>query len=171
MAIKIFGILIALFTITFTILSLQDPYSLNLQTNALNFKNIEAKNLKAYESNASTIKAYYKANSWVRYADRDEFNDFITLNLDFNLSANRLEFFNKDMNKVLFEGNVTYIGTNNVKIISQEVEYQLKDKILHTNTNFKALINGSIINGNTLNYDTKNKILNIQGVNAWLQDK
>ncbi|EHY7180634.1 hypothetical protein K4N89_001533, partial [Campylobacter jejuni] len=55
MAIKIFGILIALFTITFTILSLQDPYSLNLQTNALNFKNIEAKNLKAYESNASTI--------------------------------------------------------------------------------------------------------------------
>ncbi|HEG8257601.1 TPA: hypothetical protein SF031_000854, partial [Campylobacter jejuni] len=106
MAIKIFGILIALFTITFTILSLQDPYSLNLQTNALNFKNIEAKNLKAYESNTSTIKAYYKANSWVRYADRDEFNDFITLNLDFNLSANRLEFFNKDMSKVLFEGNV-----------------------------------------------------------------
>ncbi|EHN2853841.1 hypothetical protein KK585_001644, partial [Campylobacter jejuni] len=44
-------------------------------------------------------------------------------------------------------------------------------KILHTNTNFKALINGSIINGNTLNYDVKNKILNIQGVNAWLQDK
>ncbi len=64
MAIKIFGILIALFTITFTILSLQDPYSLNLQTNALNFKNIEAKNLKAYESNTSIIKAYYKANSW-----------------------------------------------------------------------------------------------------------
>ena len=75
MAIKIFGILIALFTITFTILSLQDPYSLNLQTNALNFKNIEAKNLKAYESNTSTIKAYYKANSWVRYADRDEDNN------------------------------------------------------------------------------------------------
>ncbi|EAJ7177854.1 hypothetical protein APO84_00435 [Campylobacter jejuni] len=171
MAIKIFGILIALFTITFTILSLQDPYSLNLQTNALNFKNIEAKNLKAYESNTSIIKAYYKANSWARYADRDEFNDFITLNLDFNLSANRLEFFNKDMSKVLFEGNVTYIGSNNVKIISQEVEYQPKDKILHTNTNFKALINGSIINGNTLNYDVKNKILNIQGVNAWLQDK
>ncbi|EGF1228790.1 hypothetical protein IB030_000267 [Campylobacter jejuni] len=171
MAIKIFGILIALFTITFTILSLQDPYSLNLQTNALNFKNIEAKNLKAYESNASTIEAYYKANSWVRYTDRDEFNDFITLNLDFNLSANRLEFFNKDMSKVLFEGNVTYIGANNIKIISQEVEYQPKDKILHTNTNFKALINGSIINGNTLNYDVKNKILNIQGVNAWLQDK
>ncbi|EAJ8121744.1 hypothetical protein BHT71_02160 [Campylobacter jejuni] len=171
MAIKIFGILIALFTITFTILSLQDPYFLNLQTNALNFKNIEAKNLKAYESNASTIKAYYKANSWVRYTDRDEFNDFITLNLDFNLSANRLEFFNKDMSKVLFEGNVTYIGSDNVKIISQEVEYQPKDKILHTNTNFKALINGSIINGNTLNYDVKNKILNIQGVNAWLQDK
>lgn len=32
------------------------------------------------------------------------------------------------MSKVLFEGNVTYIGSNNVKIISQEVEYQPKDK-------------------------------------------
>lgn len=169
MAIKIFGILIALFTITFTILSLQDPYSLNLQTNALNFKNIEAKNLKAYESNTSVIKAYYKANSWVRYADRDEFNDFITLNLDFNLSANRLEFF-KDSNRVLFEGNVTYRGANNIEIVSQEAEYELKDKILHTNTHFKALINGSIINGNTLNYNIENKILNIQGVSAWLQE-
>ncbi|HEE9013653.1 TPA: hypothetical protein R2H90_001157, partial [Campylobacter jejuni] len=76
-----------------------------------------------------------------------------------------------DMSKVLFEGNVTYIGANNVKIISQEVEYEPKNKVLYTNTDFKALINGSIINGNTLNYDVKNKILNIQGVNAWLQDK
>ncbi|MCH3853029.1 hypothetical protein LZC39_13110, partial [Campylobacter jejuni] len=39
MAIRIFGILIALFTITFTILSLQDPYSLNIKSYALNFKN------------------------------------------------------------------------------------------------------------------------------------
>ncbi|AXP08751.1 hypothetical protein N4T57_05550 [Campylobacter hepaticus] len=171
MAIKIFGILIALFTITFTILSLQDPYSLNLQAHALNFKNIEAQNLRAYESNTSVVKAYYKTRSWIRYANKDEFYDFINLNLDFNLSAKRLEFFDKDMNKVLFEGNVTYVGLNGVKITSEEVEYQPKDKILYTHTDFKALINGNIINGNILNYDIKNKILNIQGVNACLREK
>ncbi|MFQ6341710.1 hypothetical protein [Campylobacter sp. VTCC 70190] len=171
MAIKIFGILIALFTITFTILSLQDPYSLNLQSKALDFKNIEASNLKVFESNASLIKAYYKADFWIRYEDKDEFKDFVALNLDFNLSANRLEFFSKDTSRVVFEGNVIYRGANGVQIFSEEVEYKPKDKILHTNTPFKALVNGSIVNGNTLNYDTKNKILNIQGVNAWLEEK
>ncbi|MBM0636944.1 hypothetical protein LNU06_02105 [Campylobacter sp. VicNov18] len=171
MAIKIFGILIALFMITFTILSLQDPYSLNLQTHALNFKNIEAKNLRAYESNISVIKAYYEADSWVRYANKDEFYGFINSNLDFNLSANRLEFFNKDTNKVLLEGNVSYADIHDVKITSEEVEYEPKSKILQTHTDFKALINANIVKGNILNYDMKNKILNIQGVNAWLEEK
>lgn len=171
MAIRIFGILVALFTITFTILSLQDPYSLNLKSYTLNFKNIEAKNLNAYELNTTTIKSYYKANSWVRYADRDEFDNFVNLNLDFNLSANKLEFLNKQMDKVLFEGNVAYIGSDNVKMLADKIVYQPKNKVLSTDTGFKALIHGNIINGNTLNYDIENKILDIQGVNAWLQEK
>ncbi|EGX7732286.1 hypothetical protein JHF35_000686, partial [Campylobacter coli] len=118
MAIRIFGILIALFTITFTILSLQDPYSLNIKSYALNFKNIEASDLNAYELNASNVKSYYKAQSWARYADKDEFDNFVNFNLDFNLSANKLELKGKEMDKVLFEGNVTYIGLNNTKIFA-----------------------------------------------------
>ncbi|MEE6566596.1 hypothetical protein VWM73_12455, partial [Campylobacter coli] len=42
-----------------------------------------------------------------------------------------------------------------------KVEYAPKNKILSTNTGFKALINGSIINGNTLNYDVEKKILQV----------
>ncbi|EIV4081743.1 hypothetical protein L8P52_001632 [Campylobacter coli] len=169
MAIRIFGILIALFTITFTILSLQDPYSLNIKSYALNFKNIEASDLNAYELNASNVKSYYKAQSWARYTDKDEFDNFVNFNLDFNLSANKLELKGKEMDKVLLEGNVTYIGLNNTKIFADKVEYAPKNKILSTNTRFKALINGSIINGNTLNYDVEKKILQVQGVNAWLE--
>lgn len=112
---KNFGILIALFTITFTILSLQDPYSLNIKSYALNFKNIEASDLNAYELNASNVKSYYKAQSWARYTDKDEFDNFVNFNLDFNLSANKLELKGKEMDKVLLEGNVTYIGLNNTK--------------------------------------------------------
>ncbi|MCC2555061.1 hypothetical protein LKN81_02110 [Campylobacter coli] len=169
MAIRIFGILIALFTITFTILSLQDLYSLNIKSYALNFKNIEASDLNAYELNASNVKSYYKAQSWARYTDKDEFDNFVNFNLDFNLSANKLKLKGKEMDKVLLEGNVTYIGLNNTKIFADKVEYEPKNKILSTNTGFKALINGSIINGNTLNYDVEKKILQVQGVNAWLE--
>ncbi|ECP6256593.1 TPA: hypothetical protein SG281_000223 [Campylobacter coli] len=169
MAIRIFGILIALFTITFTILSLQDPYSLNIKSYALNFKNIEASNLNAYELNASNVKSYYKAQTWTRYTDKDEFDNFVNLNLDFNLSANKLELKGKEMDRVLFEGNVTYIGSNDTKILANKVEYEPKNKILTTDTGFKALMGGNIVNGNTLNYDVEKKILQVQGVNAWLE--
>ncbi|TKX33633.1 hypothetical protein [Campylobacter taeniopygiae] len=171
MAIKSFGILIALFVITFVILWLQDPYSLDIKSYSLNFKNIEANHLKAYDINQTAIKSYYKANSWVRYTNRDEFDNFTNYNLDFNLSANKLELLGQNMDKIKFEGNVTYLGSNKVKFIADEVEYQPKNKILSTDTGFKGLINGNIVNGKILQYDTKNKILQIQEVNACLQEK
>ncbi|MGH2267624.1 hypothetical protein [Campylobacter taeniopygiae] len=171
MAIKSFGILIALFVITFVILWLQDPYSLDIKSYSLNFKNIEASHLKAYDINQTAIKSYYRANSWVRYANRDEFDNFTNYNLDFNLSANKLELLGQNMDKIKFEGNVTYLGSNNVKFIANEVEYQPKSKILSTDTGFKGSINGNIVNGKSLQYDTKNKILQIQEVNACLQEK
>ncbi|TKX32284.1 hypothetical protein [Campylobacter aviculae] len=171
MAIKSFGILIALFVIIFIVLWIQDPYSLNIKSYSLNFKNIEASHLKAYELNETIIKSYYEVDSWSRYINRDEFDYFTNFNLDFNLSANKLELFGKDMSKIKFEGNVTYFGSNNVKFMADEVEYQPKNKFLSTDTGFKGLINGSLIDGKSLQYDIKNKILQIQGVSACLQEK
>lgn len=170
MAIRIFGILIGLFTIALIILSLQDPYSLDLKSHSLNFKNIEAKELKAYDLDTNTTKSYYEANSWIRYKDKDVFNEFKTINEDFNLSSNSLSLFGKNLDKAVFEGNVSYADSNQTKILSQKVEFNPKEKILTTNVGFKALIGKNIINGNILNYDVKNKILNIQGVKAWLED-
>ncbi len=169
MAIRIFGILIALFAISFTILSLQDPYSLNLKNYSLDFKNIEARNLDAYELNSTTIKSYYKADTWTRYENKDVFKDFVNLNLDFNLSANTLELLGKDFEKVVFEGNVKYLGKDNTKLTSDKMEFDPKKKHLSTRAGFEAFIGENIINGDILNYDLKNKILQIQGVKAWLQ--
>lgn len=169
MALKIFAILIALFTISFTILGLQNPYSLDISSYALGFKNIEAKQLKAYELNSSAVKSYYKASSWVRYSDKDIFENFRTFNLDFNLSAKSLKLSNEDFNRILLEGDVIYKGSDGLQFLSQKVLYLSKEKILNTNSGFKAFINGNIVNGNTLNYDLENKILEIKGVDAWLQ--
>lgn len=171
MAIKFFGILIALFTIVFTILSLQDPYSLDLKSYSLDFKNIEATNLKAYESNSSIVRAYYRADSWERYQDRDVLKYFFTQNADFNLSANQLILSAQNFDWIKFEGNVDYTSFNGMHITSPEIFYFPKDKILESKENFKAYLNGNIIYGNSLNYDIRNKILKIQGVDAWLKIK
>ncbi|MCH5337095.1 MAG: hypothetical protein J1D99_06755 [Campylobacter sp.] len=169
MAIRIFGVLVALFTISFTILSLQDPYSLNLKAHSLNFKNIEANDLSAYELNSTMVKSYYKANSWMRYENEDVFKDFINLNLDFNLSANILKLLGKDLKQVIFEGDVVYLGEDGTKVLSPKMEFNPKDKILSTHLGFKAFVNGNIINGEVLSYDLKKKKLEIQGAKAWLE--
>lgn len=171
MVIKIFGVLIALFTIIFTILTLQDPYSLNLKSYSLDFKNMEAKNLNIYETNSSAIKAYYKANSWERYNDKDIFHYFTTLNFDFNLSANTLELLNNQKNKIVFEGNISYIDLNGTKILSQKVKFNPDEKIISTDVGFKAFLNKNRIDGNVLVYDLKKKTLQIEGVKAWIQEK
>lgn len=171
MAIRIFGVLIALFTISFTILSLQDPYSLDFKAYSLNFKNIEASTLNAYELNSTMVKSYYKAHAWTRYENKDVFRDFLNLNLDFNLSARTLELVGRDLSRVIFEGNVVYSGENNTRLLSPKMEFDPKGKILSTHSGFKALIGGNVINGNVLNYDLKSKILQIQGVEAWLQER
>lgn len=171
MVIKIFGVLIALFTIIFTILTLQDPYSLNLKSYSLDFKNMEAENLNIYETNSSAIKAYYKANSWERYNDKDIFHYFTTLNFDFNLSANTLELLNNQKNKIVFEGNVSYIDLNGTKILSQKVNFNPDEKIISTDVGFKAFLNKNRIDGNVLVYDLKKKTLQIEGVKAWIQEK
>ncbi len=168
MAIRIFGILIALFTISFTILSLQDPYFLNPKDYSLDFKNIEASSLKAYDLNSTTVRSYYRASSWTRYENKDVFKDFINLGLDFNLSANTLELLGKD--RIIFEGNVKYSGKDNTRLLGEKMEFKPKEKILSTHSGFKAMIGENIINGNVLNYDLKNKILQVQGVQAWLQE-
>ncbi len=167
LAIKIFGILITLFSIIFALLGMQNPYTMDLKNYALDFKNVEAHHLYAYELNASSVKSYYEAKTWTRYNDKDVFKNFVNLGGDFNLSANSLEVLGKKQENIVFEGDVVYIS-DEVKIMSEKVKYNTASKQISTDTNFKALFNDNVVKGNTLNYDTKNKILKVQGVNAWL---
>lgn len=171
MAIKIFSILLALFSIGFVAISIQDPYFLELKSYSINFKNIEAKNLIASELNSTSVKSIYKANMWIRYQEKDVFKDFLNINQDYNISANTLEFFYNKNNKLFLSGDVIYINDDNTKITSDEVYYYTDSKILTSNLGFKAYLNNNLIIGKILNYDMKNKILKIKGVNAWLEEK
>ena len=170
MVIKLFGFLIALFSIIFLILSIQDPYFIDIKSYSINFKNIEANNLIASELNSTSTKSVFKADVWIRYKEKDVFKDFININKDYNISANNLEIFYNDENKLFLSGNVFYINNDNIKINSDEVYYYTDSKILKSYSGFKAYINDDLIVGDTLDYDIKDKILKVKDIKGWLQE-
>jgi len=169
LALRIFGILVAFFAIVFTILGLQDPYSLNIKSYALDFKNIEANKLKAYELNTTLVKSYYNANSWIRYNDKDLFENFSSQNLDFNLSANTFTLL-KNSDEAILQGDVSY-QADKMRIFSQEVYFFRNNKVLNSNVGFEAFIDDKIIKGQKIKYDLKQKILEIQGIKLWFQGR
>ncbi|MBK1974008.1 LPS export ABC transporter periplasmic protein LptC, partial [Campylobacter sp. TTU-622] len=99
------------------------------------------------------------------------FHYFTTLNFDFNLSANTSELLNDQKNKIVFEGNVSYSDLNGTKILSQKVKFNPDDKILSTDVGFKAFLNKNRVDGNILVYDLKKNTLQVEGVQAWIQEK
>ncbi|MDO4674403.1 hypothetical protein [Campylobacter sp.] len=168
MAIKIFGILLALFSIIFTFVGLQEPFVLNFKSYALDFKNMEAKNLSVHELDASGVKSYYQAGSWARYAGRDVLENFINHNADFNVSADTLELVGEE--RVILEGNVSYVGEG-LRFSSARVQYYPKQRRIHSDANFRALVDENIIDGTRLDYDMERKILELEGVSAWLAER
>lgn len=90
MAIRIFAVLMALFSLALVFLSVQDFYFIDIKPYGIDFKNIEANALSAYELNSSQIKTHYNSSQWTRYQDKDLFSDVRVLGFDFNVSANKL---------------------------------------------------------------------------------
>lgn len=170
MAIKIFGILLAFFSVIFTFVGLQEPYVFNFKSYALDFKNIEAKNLSVYELNASGVKSYYQARAWTRYANKDVLENFVNFNMDFNVSADSLELVGDNQDRVIFDGNVSYVG-NELRLTSPRVQYYPKEKRIYSDANFKAIMNENVIYGMSLDYNIERKILELKGVNAWLVER
>lgn len=168
LAIKIFSLLIAFFSIIFVFLGLQDAYFLDIKNYGLDFKFMEAKNLQGWELNSSKISKNYQAKSWERYEKRDVFKDFFHQNLDFNLSAGELEILNKN-EKIILRQNVLYKDAQG-EIKTQFAEYEPKNKILKSDDSFEANFNSNIVRGKTFSYDLDKKIFKTQKVKAWLRE-
>lgn len=165
MAIKIFATLMGIFSIVFVFLGMQDFYSIDIKPYSLNFKNIEANQIKAYELNSSLVRTYYSADDWVRFEDRDIFQNVLMLDYDYNVSANKLVFMDKNIS---LSGNVLYKDINDTSISTERIFYLKDDKVIFTDTKFKAFRANDTLFGSSLKYDMKNKTLDIKGVNLWL---
>lgn len=166
MAIKIFVALMGLFSLSLVFLSAQDFYFIDIKPYGIDFKNVEANTLHAYELNASEVKANYNASQWVRYQDKDIFNKVKIFGLDFNLSSNELTL---EDNLIVLSGKVYYEDINQTRIEAKKLFYDKKKENLSTKSDFTAYKSNNILKGNALDYDLHTKQLRIQGVKAWLE--
>lgn len=166
MAIRIFAVLMALFSLALVFLSVQDFYFIDIKPYGIDFKNIEANALSAYELNSSQIKTHYNSSQWTRYQDKDLFSDVRVLGFDFNVSANKLILIGP---AVKLSGNVFYEDINQTRIQTHNLLYDKKREILSTQNDFTAYKNNNILKGNALSYNLLTKELKIQGVKAWLE--
>ena len=165
LAIKIFAVLMGLFSLALVFLSVQDFYFIDIKPYGVDFKNVEAKTLSVFELNSSGVKANYNAATWTRYQDKDIFNAVRVFGFDYNLSANELALTN---GLVELGGNVHYEDINKTSIDTQKLIYDKKKENLSTRADFTAHRGSNILKGNALSYDLLTKELSIRGVKAWL---
>lgn len=168
MAIKIFVVLMCFFSLTLVFLSLQDFYFIDIKPYGVDFKNVEARRLDAFELNSTLVKANYTAEKWERYKDKDVFNAVFVYGYDFNLSANELISMDKNLT---LNGNVRYTDINATSFETQRLFYDGVKKVVSSKSAFKAARKDSNISGKAFSYDTKSGELKIQGVKAWLETR
>ncbi|KGI57076.1 LPS export ABC transporter periplasmic protein LptC [Campylobacter sp. MIT 97-5078] len=166
MAIKIFATLMGIFALVLVFLSTQDFYFIDFKPYGIDFKNVESKHIEVYELNSSEVFTHFQASSWSRYGEDDIFTEFRVFGYDYNLSANTLNLSQKNTK---LEGNVLYKDVNQTRIEAQSLLYDRTQKLLSTQTKFKAYRGVNMFTGQSLIYDVRNKELNIKGVKAWLE--
>lgn len=164
LAVRIFAVLMGLFSLTLVFLSLQEFYLIDFKPPSVDFKNIEANKLDIFELNASSTKANYQAASWQRYLDKDIFNKVFVYGFDFNASTNTLVL---TQNGTTLQGNVRYADDNGTRVETQRLFYDNKKKILSTKSDFKVYRKDNLLTGTAFDYNVPKKVLKIQGVKAW----
>lgn len=158
----------SLFVFAMVILSTQDPYFLAIKPQKIDVANIQAFDVFDYELNNTTTKVSYQASRWVKYQDKDIFDNLKIQAIDYNLSSKLLT---KNKEQSILEGNVTYVDKNQTTILTQKAIYDEQKKILFSNDNFKAYIGLNEIFGDNFLYDVNQKELKIQGIKAWFLEQ
>ena len=81
MVIKIFYVVIAIFSVAMVFLSVQTPYFEEMFKENLNVSNLEMQGVRDYQV-GEKISDEFKTKNGIRYKDRDEFYEFDAVILD-----------------------------------------------------------------------------------------
>ena len=172
MVIKIFYIVIAIFSVAMVFLSVQTPYFEEMFKENLNVSNMEMQGVKDYQV-GEKISGEFRAKNVIRYKDRDEFYEFeAVINDDMNHTMSSQTATKKGDN-IKFNGDAHYQNSDNFDYKSEEIIYNQKTKIVRSDVPYTLTQGENKVTGDKISYDTKNKKTNSKGIHAWyyIQDK
>ncbi|AQW81662.1 LPS export ABC transporter periplasmic protein LptC [Campylobacter pinnipediorum] len=169
MVIKIFYIIVTIFSISMVFLASSNPYMAENFTTDFSISNIQINDVVDYEIDNEKISAKYEAKEINRYKANDELvyfrANFINSNLNNFLKADKAIIKGEE---IKLRQNVNYENNQSLTFKSQEAIYHKKDKTLMSNTDFVITKNENNITGTNIIYDLNNKITKAKGVKIWI---
>lgn len=154
MVIRIFYIVVSVFSVAMVYLAIEEPYYSELLKGGEVSADMQMNAVTDYEINATTVNARYEADTWNRYAEFDEFIKFraeiFKDNKEHNVSADKA-FYNGG--RIKFKGNAKYANSEKLTFFSDEVVYSTATKVAATETPFTMMRDEDKVVGKALVYD------------------
>lgn len=172
LVIKIFYLVIAIFSVTLAFLFSSDPYYAEQFKRNLQVSNTQATNFTDYEINASKVAAIYKANEINRYDKFDEAKGFSAT----ILRGAQTHFLSSDSalmkaNEVKFTGKAHYENNESLKFSSDEIIYNTQSKIVRSDVPFVMTQGSDRANGSSISYDTTKQQIKAKDIKAWVEQE
>lgn len=159
----------AIFSVGMVFIAFQDPYELQELKRNINIATMTMYNVEDYEIDES-ISSRYKADIAIRFHDRDEFKNFdgfyIKDDVNHTLSSNDA-VYKGDL--LSFSNNATYLNSDGIKYVSDEIKYNLNTKEIYSDKPFILTQAEDKIIGEEILYKMQTKEIFAKKVKGWSQ--
>ncbi len=172
MGLKIFSLFILLYmtTISYLILS-KEKYTNTELKNKKEIPLIEFENIKNYHLTKNGVDTVIKAKKALRFYDRDEIKDVDILTFQRGKKERlRAKEANYKNNIIYLYGNIIYKNEENLTLISEEMIYKLKKKIISSKSPFTLIAKKVKINGKSFVYNRQKGIIEALKIEAIIKD-
>ncbi|MBZ7986581.1 LPS export ABC transporter periplasmic protein LptC [Campylobacter canadensis] len=160
MLVKLFNaILLSLCAMLFFIF-IQEPYVINTNLNQIDFRSIDTNNVQSYAINQEILQYNLKADKYFKEGNKDVFVNAFLQDLNSNLQA---DIAYKENNIFYLQDNVKY-KNDALLIKSNVVEYDLKDKIITSNSDTKLEYKNYYLTSKNAVYNLTSEDLTLKGV-------
>ena len=171
MALKAFIASALLFLTVIFYLYFKEPYTLNQEVKMSNIPIVEFIDVKNYHITDKRVETDVKAKKVLRYSNRDEIYDIdVKLNRDNSkeqLCAKKALHID---GKLYLSGDVYYETNNSLSLKTNNLEYNLVKKILHSDSDFVLKDKRGIVRGKSLMIDRKNGKFKAQKIVSTIYD-
>ncbi len=160
MGLKIFTIILILFIAEITFLSTKEPKVLKTSKKDINYSTIEFTHLQGSSIDEDGISQRIIASRAEKFKTHDMLYDLNTSfqkkGIAHQLSSKKARYENDHL---YLNGDVLYENNQSLHIKSEELEYNVKTKMLKSSSAFKLTSNQGIMTGESFEYDMNNEAL------------